>query len=119
MMPSAAQPLSVEIQFSGKPYHMIVCSAAHKHSVLSATRYVQARMHLFLIGILSGVVLTSVPNAAWNCGGLMILGLTLIVCPFTTPQTTKMFGMHKSMILGRIVGCAVLLTALIMITKRF
>ncbi len=36
--------------------------------------------------------------------GIMLMGITVILFPFTTPQTTAFFGYQKSKIIGRILG---------------
>lgn len=40
-------------------------------------------------------------------GGMTLLGATLVLFPFCTPQTYAKLGLRRASILGRVLGCAV------------
>ncbi len=42
-----------------------------------------------------------------NCmigSGIIVMGVTVVVLPFTTPETTALFGNKKARYIGRILG---------------
>lgn len=70
----------------------------------------------FLIGVVL-VVTGSFLGAAWRSAiwlvvaGMVVLGATTIRFPFTTPQTIRLFGLHPSIRIARVLGVAQLFLA--------
>ena len=71
----------------------------------------------FYLSIFSGTVLSSIflaigyPIIACVFGGLM--GLGLILFPFTTRPTMKMAGLRNSLFIGRVAGLIVIVVAIL------
>jgi hypothetical protein len=88
----------------------IVCSAACEQSALEALQFVRKNGYLFFAGIVSGLVLAVLGgfNRALRPAGVLVLGLTVLLFPFVTPQTVKIFGLRKGMMLGRLLGIILL-----------
>lgn len=113
------QPRQVQVEMFGKHYETIVCSGKHEHAVADAYAYVKKVFILFPIGLLLGGLLF-LANALFHWGngpGLLLIGITLIVCPFATPQTVQMIGLNKSFWLGRIMGLGVSIWALVLLFR--
>src|SRR5512137_1884148 len=75
----------------------IVCSEACEQSALETLQSVRKNGYLFLIGIVSGLVLAVLGgfNRALRPAGVLVLGLTVLLFPFVTPQTVKIFGLRR------------------------
>lgn len=101
----------VQFAWGKEDYDLLVCSPGCEDAVLKAMRYVRKTGPIFLVGVLGGIVLIAIPRFGTEMVGLMLMGVTLLVCPFCTPQTTKMLGMKKSFTVGRTIGSLVLLGA--------
>lgn len=108
----AHDPSPVEITYGKEQYELIVCSPACEEKSRWAAKYVKQMVPLFLVGIFGGIALVAIPPLRTELLGLMVLGATLILCPFCTPQTTLMLGMKKSFALGRSAGVLFLLGAI-------
>jgi hypothetical protein len=108
---------SVEFQFGGKYYATQVCSAEHEQEVVNAYRSVQRRLPVFTGGLFTSValiLLSSVlrPPALFLWAGVLLMGLTLVCCPFVTPQTVEAFGLKRSFQIGRAIGVLFILAGL-------
>jgi hypothetical protein len=97
----------------------IVCSGACERSALETLRFVRKNGYLFLIGIVSGLVLAVLGGftRAFRPAGVFVIGLTVLLFPFVTPQTVKIFGLRKGMMLGRVIGVILLVMGLILFLK--
>ncbi len=105
-------PLNVQVTFSGKDYQMVVCSTPHAQEVQNAYVYIKKMLPVFFIGMLLGLVLLAAGRFQFAILGLLILGVTIWLCPFTTPQTTEMLGLQKAFRIGKIGGVILTLGAL-------
>lgn len=113
------------IKFAKPPQEKaIVCSEECGKKVLDTCKFVERTASLFLVGVVFGSILTvyglftpseksALPISILGIIGMTILGITFIVFPFVTPQTTKIFGLKRGMLLGRIGGFILLLLAMI------
>src|SRR5262245_16849752 len=79
----------IEIQFNKKQYDLLVCSRKCEVKTINAYRHIQKFIPVFFIGILLGLLLNAQGNPLLAATGLFLMGVTLTVCPFTTPQTTQ------------------------------
>jgi hypothetical protein len=99
----------MRFDFNGKQYEAVVCSPEHEQTTRKALRYIQRFLPGYLIGmaVTIGLLLissfVSVPHL-FVLAGFFFLGLTMIVCPFATPQTVEMFGLRRSLLFVRISG---------------
>jgi hypothetical protein len=110
------QPRPIKIEMFGKEYETIVCSENHEHAVADAYAYVKKVFILFPTGMITGALLCMASTwIHFGYGpGLLLFGLTLIVCPFATPQTLRIMGLQKTLMLGRIVGAGISLWAFVL-----
>ena len=105
---------------SGSPGESaIVCSEACEQSALETLRSVRKNGYLFLAGIVSGLVLAALSGFkhALRPAGVFVIGLTVLLFPFVTPQTVKIFGLQKGMLLGRLVGIILVVMGVILFFK--
>ena len=62
----------------------------------------------FILGIILGfLVMFYGVVSSRNCmigGGIIVMGITVVLFPFTTPETIALFGNKKSRFIGRILG---------------
>ena len=78
---------------------------------------------LFVIAVIAGIsggILAPVYGKAMlsvSAGGIMLLGMTFLIFPFVTPQTVKMFGLKRGMILG-VIGGIILFLAGYMVAEK-
>lgn len=97
-------------QYCGKtlPYHQQFCNeqCAFEYDQKIAKDY--PKIKYFIFGIVIGVValfLGSFQQSDFYVGsGMIIIGITIVLWPLTTPETMKMLGYKKARILGRILG---------------
>lgn len=106
------------------------CSAECKKQIVEYADTVHKKGMLFL-GIIFGtvflMVIASGMVAAFNCDNLygllityaamFVLGATIMVFPFCTPQTVQWFGIKKSKIIGRCLGLSLIIGAIVMLLK--
>ncbi len=97
----------------------IVCSGACGQSTLEALQFVRKNGYLFLAGVVSGLVLTVLGgfSRALRPAGVLVLGLTVLLFPFVTPQTVKAVGLRKGMMLGRLLGVVLLVLGLFLFLR--
>ncbi len=105
----------------------LVCSAECERKTLDTCRFIEKSMPIFLplfvIGVIAGIsgeILVPVYGKAMlsvSAGGIMLLGITFMVFPFVTPQTVKIFGLKKGMILGKIGGIILFLAGYLLADK--
>ena len=87
------------------------CRAAYGREMAG----IQKHLKWFWAGVIAACVLMvggSFFKAVFpaNCtvgGGMALLGATLVLFPFCTPQTYAKLGLRRASILGRVLGCAV------------
>lgn len=111
------------IKFAKPPQEKaIVCSEECEKKVLDTCKVIERSIPLFLVLSVSGTILgiSGIFTPLLGKGvllvsviGITILGITFIVFPFVTPQTTKIFGLKRGILLGRIGGFILLLLAMI------
>lgn len=94
----------VHIRFRKDDYSLVVCSSACETAVMKAYRHIQKFGPLFLIGMAAGLSLIVMGGPRLSAAGLLLAGLTLVVAPFATPQTTQTLGLKKSMSIARLAG---------------
>jgi hypothetical protein len=106
-------------QSSSRGESAIVCSDACEQSAMETLQSVRKNGYLFLIGIVSGLVLAVLGgfNRALRPAGVLVLGLTVLLFPFVTPQTVQIFGLRKGMMLGRLLGVILLVMGLTLFIK--
>jgi hypothetical protein len=90
---------------------MLICSDECEEKTSSYYQKVSKKLKFFVSGILLsvfiGIPLTFMPQIGLSilCGGSAI---TIILFPFTTPQTNAFWGIKKSILLTRIIGLIML-----------
>ena len=66
------------------------------------------KIKYFILGIILGfLVMFYGVVSSRNCmigGGIIVMGITVVLLPFTTPETIALFGNKKSRFIGRILG---------------
>ena len=66
------------------------------------------KIKYFIVGIIIGFLIMLygvLSNNDFVIGaGIMLMGIVVLLLPFTTPETTSFFGYQKSKIIGRILG---------------
>ena len=107
--PLTQEPRPVRFELRGKPYDTVVCSPEHERALTDAYRYIQRFLPVFWIGlaVTGALFITSafVRARDWLIlAGFCSLGLTIILCPFATPQTVEMFGLRRALLIVRILG---------------
>jgi hypothetical protein len=106
----------MKVEFNGQ-YDTIVCSEECEHAVTRAYVYVKKMIPVFFGGMLAGLFLIISGEMIFRSKaalitGFLLLGATLMACPFATPQTTQMLGLKRSFAFGRISGFFFMLVAL-------
>ncbi len=109
--PVTGEPRALNLEFGGEQFECIVCPDRCGESARAASHYVERFVPLFIVGILVSLLLTFVPNFSVMMCGFLLLGITILICPFCTPQTTRALGMKNSFVLGRIIGCILVAAA--------
>jgi hypothetical protein len=103
----------IHVTFGAKEYETVVCSPEHEEAVAQSFRYIKKTMPVFWIGTLAGLILfIAGKSSSLSFVGLLVMGITLFICPFTTPQTTEILGLQKSFRIGRIMGILLSLGAI-------
>ena len=107
----------VHFTLAGKAYDTVVCSPEHEQAIVEAYRYIQRFLPVFWIGMTLTVALFLASNfvraTTWCVlAAFFSLGLTLLLCPFTTPQTVDLLGLRRSFLIGRIAGVVVVVVVL-------
>jgi hypothetical protein len=120
-----AQPTRVEFRFRNEPYQTSVCCPEHEQALRASYRYVERNLPGFWIGLAVMAGFLTYSNFSkhptwWVLAGMFVLGLTMFLFPFTTPQTVEMLGLRKSFRIARfggilfMAGIAVLSVVLLM-----
>ncbi len=80
------------------------CKRNYERKIKQATK----KIPYFLLGIILGFITMFIGILLSHTNiegiGITIMGLTVIILPFTTPETTMLFGYQKAKLLGRILG---------------
>jgi uncharacterized membrane protein YgaE (UPF0421/DUF939 family) len=105
------------IDFKGKQYQAVDCSPEHEKTIRRTLSYVQKFIPGYWIGLAVSIGLLLLSNFVsathWLVlAGFFSLGLTMVVCPFATPQTVEMFGMRRSMLIVRTFGVVFLVVVI-------
>ena len=97
----------------------IVCSEDCGQYALETLQSVRKNSYLFMIGIVSGLVLAVLGgfSRALRPAGVLVIGLTVLLFPFVTPQTVQIFGLQKGMLLGRVIGIILVVMGVILFFK--
>jgi hypothetical protein len=83
------------------------CAAPCQQAFENFKRYFERWKWLFALGTLSGVVVIVVGSsysARWPALGVLLLGITIFLFPFLTPQTVARLGTRRAILWGRIIG---------------
>ncbi len=105
----------------------IVCSQTCEKAVLDTCRFIERSIPVFLVLTIIGTILgvSGIFTAIFgkealriSIIGVMVLGVTFIIFPFVTPQTVKLCGLKKGMILGRIGGVILYLIGVVLVFSR-
>lgn len=102
----------------GKESFLYCCDEC-KDKTISFVNYANRTVIFFIIGIISTVILALlpilIPSIVYPLTtiGVVVLGITAIVFPFSTPQTIGLLGIKKSIIVVRIVGMVLIIAALL------
>jgi len=115
------------IKFANPPQERaIVCSEECKKRVLDTCRFIEKGIFFYVPGILIGTFMSISAIFSPMLGknlmpititGLFILGVTLIITPFVTPQAIQLLGLQKGMLSGRICGIIAIIIAIILLLK--
>lgn len=85
----------------------------HEQQLRAYVEYARRWGRTFLALVLSGtavslvasLLIASWPPARWIVtGALLVLAATIVVFPFPTPETVALFGIRRSVVLGRVGG---------------
>lgn len=103
------EPHRVHLEVCGKPYDTTVCSSAHEQAITTAYQYIHRVFPVFWAGIAISIgLLVSSNFVRWSTWfvavGLISMGITLLLCPFVTPQTVELVGLKRSLTIGRLAG---------------
>ncbi|MGL4741984.1 MAG: DUF2116 family Zn-ribbon domain-containing protein [Sarcina sp.] len=89
------------------------CSHICEQKYNNFLNYYKKTKFLFVIGIILTLLLPVLSfltkNAILANLSLLLLGLTIILFPFTTPETTSMLGVKKSILIARFFGALTIL----------
>lgn len=106
MLPHLSRSLSI---FCKSNILRPFCSQKCADATTSAYRYMGKVFPLFPVGLIGSVFLICGPDffhwpVQYVILGFFLLGTTIIICPFATPQTTLLLGLKRSLALARIIG---------------
>lgn len=84
------------------------CSSECKNSYRKIIEKDRHKTKYFISGIILGfLVMFYGVVSSRNCmlgSGIIVMGVTVVLLPFTTPETTVLFGNKKARFIGRILG---------------
>ena len=84
------------------------CSNECENSYRKIIENDRHKIKYFILGIILGfLVMFYGVVSSRNCmigGGIIVMGITVVLLPFTTPETIALFGNKKSRFIGRILG---------------
>jgi len=117
----------MNIKFANPPQEKaIVCSDECGKKVSDTCNFIEKGIYFYVIGVVIGTFMSIAaifnPIIGKNLMpitviGLFILGITIIITPFVTPQTIQLLGLKKGMLSGRICGIIAIIIAIILILK--
>ena len=118
---------TMTLKFANPPQETaMVCSSECEKNVADACKFIEKGILFYIVGATVGSL--SAMAAVFNpitgkdlmpvtIIGLFILGFTVIITPFVTPQTIKWLGFKKGMLSGRICGFITVFIAVILLMK--
>ena len=84
------------------------CSNECENSYRKIIEKDRQKIKYFMIGIILGFLVMFYGitlNSDFIIGiGIIVMGIDVVVLPFTTPETTALFGNKKARFIGRILG---------------
>lgn len=115
------------IKFAKPPQEeTIVCSDECEKRVSDTCKFIEKGILFYVIGVVIGTLMSIAAIFSPMIGknlmpitiiGLFILGTTIIITPFVTPQTIKLLGLKKGMLSGRICGIVAVIIAIVLLLK--
>lgn len=85
----------------------------------NAKRFLALTIGLSLVAVVGSFLVNAWPDAYWVVSvALVLMGLTFLVYPFSTPETVKMVGMRRARTLGRVGGFVVILMGILVCLPR-
>ena len=88
------------------------CETNYKKSIEKDKR----KIKYFIIGIIVGFLLMlygALANSDFIIGdGIILMGIILVILPFTTPETIAFLGYRKSKFAGRITGILLIIVGI-------
>ena len=88
------------------------CSDECKDNYRKITKKDAYKIKYFILGIIIGFLVMFygvVSNTSPVIGaGIIVMGIDIVILPFTTPETTAFLGYRKSKVAGRILGILVI-----------
>lgn len=95
----------------------VCCSTACKQRAEAFLRYSNRTQYWFLALIFLAIALLSISAFAatrvLTATGVAVIGISLVVFPFSTPQTVGWIGIRKSVLMVRTLGVVTLLGSLL------
>jgi hypothetical protein len=115
-------PSQITVGIGDTTYEATVCSEEHGHAMRDAYREMEKAFRIFPWGMGIGLLLLIGSNfvspPTWLvAAGFFALGVTMLACPFGTPQTVKSIGMRNSILVVRLLGIAVVTVALVFLWR--
>lgn len=110
--------ITMRVKYAKPPEEKtIVCSDICEHQVTKTTEFIEKGAAFYLIGTILGLtfsLLGAFISPILTGNGVILLGITLFIFPFVTPQTVKILGLKNGMICGRIMGIIILITGIML-----
>lgn len=98
------------------------CSNECENSYRKIIEKDRQKIKYFMIGIILGFLVMFYGitlNSDFIIGiGIIVMGIDVVVLPFTTPETTTFLGYRKSKVVGRILGILLIAVGLQITFKR-
>ena len=117
----------MNIKFANPPQEKaIACSDECEKKISSTCKFIEKGIFFYVVGVVVGTLMSLAaifnPLIGKNLMpitiiGLFILGFTVLITPFVTPQTIQWLGLKKGMFFGRVCGIITLIIALILLIK--
>lgn len=117
----------MSIKFAKSPQEKaIVCSEECEKKVADTCKFIEKGIFFYVIGVVLGAFMSiaSIFNPIIGKDlmpitiiGIFVLGITIVITPFVTPQTTKLLGLKRGMFSGRICGIISIIIAIILFLK--
>lgn len=84
------------------------CCSECEHNYRKSSEKDQHQMKYFITGMILGFLIMFygvLRNNTFAAGtGIILMGMDVVILPFTTPETVSFLGYQKSKIAGRILG---------------